>query len=96
MVKVNSNGLMEEYMKVNIKMIKKMDMVFFIGLTEEYIKEIGKMENKMEKGNFLILKKKNGKKVYGKKEKELNGSVDGRYLIFFYNYNFFGKYIYYI
>ena len=73
MEKGNSNGLMDEYMKVNIKMIKKMDMEFSIGLMEEYIKDIGKMENKMELENFSIRRKINGKKANGKKEKELNG-----------------------
>ena len=67
---------MEEYMKENIKMIKKMVLVHFIGLMEEFIKVIGKMENKMVKENFLILKKINGKKVNGKKEKDLNGKND--------------------
>ena len=82
MAKVNLNGLMGEYMKENIKMIKKMDMVFFIGLMEEYIKDIGRMENRMEKGNFLIRRKKNGKKENGKKEKDLNGLVNRRYFTF--------------
>ena len=71
MAKENLFGLMEEYMKENIKMIKKMVLAHFIGLMEEFIKVIGKMENKMVKENFLILKKINGKKVNGKKEKDL-------------------------
>ena len=71
MVKVNSNGLMEEYMKVNIKMIKKMVMAFFIGQMEEYIKDFGKMENKMVKVNFLILKKREWKKGEWEKGKRI-------------------------
>ena len=62
---------MEEYMKVNIKMIKKIVMVFFIGLMKEYIKDFGKMENKMEKMNFLIQKKREwkGEQEIGKRIK---------------------------
>ena len=67
------NGLMEEYMKENIKTIKEMDMELFIGLMEEYIKDIGKKGNRTELENFSTRKKINGKKVNGKKEKELNG-----------------------
>ena len=73
MEKENLNGLMEEFMKENIRMIKKMDMGFSLGLMEEYIKDIGKMENNMEKESSLIQKKIYGKKVNGKKVKELKG-----------------------
>ncbi len=38
----------------NIKMIKKMVMVFLNGVMEGCIKVFGKMENKMEKVNFLM------------------------------------------
>jgi len=48
-------GLMDEYMKDNILMIKCMDMVHFIGLMEENIKVLGKMENNMEKDNIIYL-----------------------------------------
>ena len=64
---------MEENMKENIKMIKKMDLVHLNGQMEKDIKAIGKMENKMEKENFISLLKINGKKEFGKKEKEKNG-----------------------
>ena len=57
-------------MKVNLKMIKKMDMGNSLLMMVKYIKENGKMENKMEKENYLILKIIYGKKVYGLKEKE--------------------------
>ena len=49
------------------------DMVYLYGLMERYIKVTGKTENKKEKDNFIFLRIKNGKKVFGKKEKELNG-----------------------
>ena len=51
-------------------MIKKKDMESFLGQMEENMMEIGKMENRMEMVNFIILKIKNGKKGFGKKEKE--------------------------
>ena len=51
-------------------------MELLVGLMEENIEGIGKMEDKMEKGSFIILKIKNGKKEYGKKEKEQNGLID--------------------
>ena len=57
---VNLNGLMEEYIKGNIKMIKKKDMEFLFGLAEENIKDIGKKGNKMVKGKYIILKTING------------------------------------
>ena len=59
-----------------IKMIKKKDIAFLLGLMEENMMEIGKMEDKMVKDNFIILKLKNGKKEFGKKEKELNGQIE--------------------
>ena len=43
---------------------------------DENMMEIGKMEDKMVKDNFIILKLKNGKKEFGKKEKELNGQIE--------------------
>ena len=45
-----------------------MDMDVSIGVMEKYIKDIGKMEKKMEKEKYIILKKKNGKKDFGKME----------------------------
>ena len=57
-------------MKVIIKMIKKMDLEFLNGQMEKNIKVIGKMENKMAKENFIFLLKINGKKEFGKMEKE--------------------------
>ena len=72
----NLNGQMGENMKEIIKMIKKKGMELLVGLTEGNIEGIGKMEDKMEKGSFIILKIKNGKKEYGKKEKEQNGLID--------------------
>jgi hypothetical protein len=76
MEKENLYGLMEENMLDIIKMIKKKDMAFLLGLMEENMMEIGKMEDKMVKDNFIILKLKNGKKEFGKKEKELNGQIE--------------------
>lgn len=61
-------------MKVDLKIIKKKVLVFFIGLMEIYIKEIGKMESKMVKGNITIQNIKFGKKDIGRMEKELNGT----------------------
>ena len=43
---------MEENMKVNLKMIKKMDMENSLLMMVKYIKENGKMESKMEKENY--------------------------------------------
>ena len=62
-------GLTEEDMKVNIRMIKKKDLVLFIGIMVKYIKVIGKMEKKMEKEKYIILIIKGGEKVCGKMEK---------------------------
>ena len=62
-------GLMEENMKVNIKIIKKKDLVFLNGQMEKNIKEIGKMEGKKGKENFIFLMKINGKKEFGVMEK---------------------------
>jgi len=83
----NLNGQMGENMKEIIKMIKKKGMELLVGLTEGNIEGIGKMEDKMEKGSFIILKIKNGKKEYGKKEKEQNGLIDIK--IFFNKINIF-------
>ena len=55
---------------VNISMIKKKAMEYLSGLMEKYIKDIGKMESKMEKVNSFSLQIINGKKEFGKKEKE--------------------------
>jgi len=55
---------MEEYIKENISLIKRMVLENFHGVMEESIEVCGKMENSMEKENFikLILI---GKKVFG-------------------------------
>ena len=66
-------GLMGENIKVIIKMIKKMDMVFLNGLMEKNIKDIGKMESKMEKENFTMTKLKLGGNVWFKMEEEFDG-----------------------
>jgi len=43
------------------------------GMMEENIKDNGKMVNNMATENFLIQENKCGRKVYGVKEKELDG-----------------------
>ena len=69
----NLNGLMEEYILENIKMIKKKEKENIIGLMEGNIKEIGKMGSNMEKDFFICHQKIFGKKEFGIMEKELNG-----------------------
>ena len=64
---------MEENMKVNIKMIKKMDMVYLNGKMEKNIKGNGKMVSKMEKENFIFLRKIFGKREFGKMGKKRSG-----------------------
>ena len=54
---------------VNIKMVKKKDMVLLNGLMEKYLKDNGKMENKMVKENYIYQIIINGEKVFGKMEK---------------------------
>ena len=51
-------------------------MEYLLGMIEKNIKEIGRMVNSMEKGNFFFLLSKNGKKEFGKMEKELDGLND--------------------
>ena len=53
MVMEFKNGMMEQNMKVNGKMVKQMVMVHFIILVEIYIKVIGKMIKQMEEVNIL-------------------------------------------
>ena len=63
-------------------MIRKKAMGNLNGMIEGNIMGFGKKGNKMGKGNFLTLRLMNGKKVCGKKGKELNG-LKIRLLYFF-------------
>lgn len=49
MVKENSDGQMEDYIKENINMIKKMDKENLLQMKIQDIKVAGRMENNMEK-----------------------------------------------
>ena len=49
MGKEYTNGLMAEFMKVNILMIRNMDMEFIPTRMADLTKEIGKTENNTEK-----------------------------------------------
>ena len=68
-------------MKENIKMIKNIDMAFFIGMTAKFIKGIGKKGKKTVKEKFIILKKKNGKKKNGKMDSKLNKVINLRIIM---------------
>ena len=47
----------------------------FLGMMVENIKGNGKMENNMGMENFIIPRNKYGRKVFGAKEKELDGQM---------------------
>ena len=68
-----SLGLMGEFIKGSIKMIKKMGMDCLNGVMGKSIKVIGKMENRMVKGSFIIHKLMFGENVWLKMGKELDG-----------------------
>lgn len=72
MAKVCLLGLMAEFTKANMYMIKNRDMVFSHGQMGEPIKGIGKMENNMEKAAIKEVKMKKNE-VNGMREEELNG-----------------------
>ena len=55
MEKVEFNGLMEKFIKVNIKTIENMVLVHSAGQMEENMLETGKMENNMEEENIIYL-----------------------------------------
>jgi hypothetical protein len=74
-------------------MIGRKDLEHLNGLMEKYIEDIGKMENKMVKVNFISLLIINGKKEFGKKEKELNGSKKKKII---FNYIFLNMLIIYL
>jgi hypothetical protein len=63
---------MEDVTKVNINMIKNMDLEPFIGLMAENMLVIGKMENNMEEVN-TIYQMDRKKLDNGYKVKKLNG-----------------------
>lgn len=66
------NGQMEESIKDNIKMIRKVDMEKSLGQMEKSIKDNGLMENKMEQA--IIQKEEiSVEKHYGKMEEKSNG-----------------------
>jgi hypothetical protein len=47
MGKENIHGLMEENLMVNMRMIKRMGLVYIFGLMEGFIKDFGMVENRM-------------------------------------------------
>lgn len=53
MEKEEFNGLMERFMKGNIRMIENTVLVHLAGLMGENMSEIGKMENSMEEDNII-------------------------------------------
>jgi hypothetical protein len=53
MGRVNSNGLMVEFMKVSSRMIRGMVMAYLNGLIREGMKECGVMESRMEKEGIM-------------------------------------------
>lgn len=63
---------MVENMKENIKMIKKMDMVYIIGQMEKNMMVCGVKVNKMDK-DYLYLQMDHKNMVFGKMVKELDG-----------------------
>ena len=69
MEKVNSNGMMAEFMKVVIPMIRKKVRENWHGQMEEPIMETGQKENKTVKGLWLI-KLVFQQKIYGKQVKK--------------------------
>jgi hypothetical protein len=71
--KENLNGQMGGNIKDTIKMIKKKDMESLNGQMEENIKAIGFMENNMERVNFIIQKRKFGKREIGMMVQEYSG-----------------------
>ena len=66
-------GQMEEFIRVDMLMIRKKDMEYSVGMMEESLKEIGLMENSMAKVNFIILLVEKVVKEFGKMVKESNG-----------------------
>ena len=50
----NLNGLTDEFMKENSKMIKEMVMGYSNGLIKGDMKECGRMESKMVKEDIMI------------------------------------------
>jgi hypothetical protein len=72
MEKVSIHGKMEESMKENIKMIKKMDMEFIVGLMERNTMVTGLMANNMDKG-YLFLQMEQSGMASGKKGSVLSG-----------------------
>ena len=70
-----SHGQTEEDMKVNTLMIKKKDMVTFIGQMVENTKVDGKMVNSMELV-YIHLQVEKQSKENGKMEKDSSGSTN--------------------
>lgn len=77
----STNGLMEEYLKGNIRMTRSKVMDSINGLINENTKEIGQMENNMALDDTSLLKKKPMEKkfaksntAFGKTAKGSNGS----------------------
>ena len=63
MVKEYKNGMMEQNMMVNGKMINQMDMEHFIMLMGMYIKAFGKMIKQMVKVFSLVQMVQNTKEI---------------------------------
>lgn len=73
--------------------------LFFLGMMVESIKGSGKMVNSTAKENFLTLKKQYGKKDFGVRVEELNGTAISSLLLndtlgkVFHNFKFQIKFI---
>ena len=68
-------GTMEESMKDNTKMTRNMDSVAILGLMADFMKDVGGKENNMVWAHIQFLKITRLNMVFGKMERELNGSV---------------------